>query len=834
MCGAARDCVDGGINCDKLYESLHMKRVYFLSLFILIAFSQTLHAQRGNPVTRPEAPMVFLNLDPVLQQLAASVDSSQLIASLQRLEAFRTRHSSTDSVTAAKNWLISKFQEYGYSDILQHNFTWSGRTLQNIVVTKTGIRYPSTYVLLIGHYDSISETPTTLAPGVNDNGSGIALILEVARLLAAKSFDYSVRFVCFSAEEQGLVGSRAYVQNVVVPENHSIKLVINVDEIGGYRGNTNTMVKVERDEDNSPSSNNEASARYTDTLAAITRTYSTLTTTITNAYGSDYMSFEDAGYVITGYYEGITTPHYHRSTDNFANVDPQYVYQITRGAIAGFAHFAGIQRAFLTILHIPQGDTQDSSRSIQLDAKLLTSATISQSEILFRTNINPVYSSVSMSQIGSVGDSLMYRGFIPKQPYGTTVSYFLKFTNGDTVLSTFPADTTSPVVFHVAGDSIPPSITHSVLSNKSYLDNPYEVRATITDQSSISLAWIEYKVNGGTLRLDTMEQVSGDMWRGFITGPFVPGDRIEYAVHARDGSFSGNQATLPETGWYSWRVLNSILLDFENTNGGFEGSGDWSWGLIGTTDIPAPPRGQRVWATNLAGNYSNNRNSILESPTFDLSNKAEGVLTFTHLYRIEPNNDGGNVWVSVDSGAFQLFMPQGGYPFATIAALGGPGYSGNSTGWVEAGFPLAAFTNHRVRFRFRFASDWLTNHRGWYVDEMRIDYLDSITVDVKPEAIPLQTSLGECYPNPFNPSTRIPFSIGATGGGVVNIKVFDMLGREVALLLNEWKPAGSYAVDWRPSGSSSGLYFIRMFVEQQDGGKNNRTLVATRKVVLIK
>ncbi|MBX2990545.1 MAG: M20/M25/M40 family metallo-hydrolase [Bacteroidetes bacterium] len=809
-----------------------MVRLYILSLCILIASLQSLHAQRGNPVTPAEGPSLLFDVDPVLQQLAGAIDSSRLIASLQRLEAFRTRHSSTDSLVAAKNWLVTKFQEYGYSDVLQHNFTWSSRTLQNIVVTKTGTRFPNTYVLLIGHYDSISETPTSLAPGVNDNGSGIALILEVARLLASKNLDYSVRFICFSAEEQGLVGSRAYVQNVVVPENHNIKIVINVDEIGGYRGNANTMVKVERDEDNSPSSNNEASARYTDTLAAITRTYSTLTTTITNAYGSDYMSFEDAGYVITGYYEGIETPHYHRSTDNFANVDPQYLYQITRGAIAGVAHFAGIQRKYLNILHSPHGDTQDSSRNIQLDAQLLTSAPILQGQVFFRTNTHPAYSAVPMSQVGSAGDSLLYRGFIPKQPYGTTVSYFLKFANGDTVLSTFPADTTSPIVFHVAGDSVPPAITHSALSNKSYLDNPYEIRATITDQNSISLAWIEYKANGGTLRLDTMEQVSGNMWRGYIRGPFTPGDRIEYAIYAKDGSFSGNLAKLPEAGWFSWRVLNSILLDFENSNGGFEGSGDWSWGLIGTTDIPAPPRGQRVWATNLGGNYANNLNSVLESPPFDLSNKAEGVLTFTHLYRIEPNNDGGNFWVSVDSGAFQLMTPQGNYPFSSIVALGGPGYSGNSTGWVEAGFPLSTFTNHRVRFRFRFSSDWLTNHRGWYIDEMRVDYLDSVTVGTQPDnlQLPAQTSLGHGYPNPFNPKTNIPFSVDSRGGRV-RITVFDLLGREVTTLVNDYKPVGFYTVEWNASAASSGIYIVRMDVTQQEGGGSP---VAARKLILMK
>jgi aminopeptidase YwaD len=787
-------------------------------------------SRRGVPVG---SPVVALRMDPdpVLQQLADGVDSSRIIQSLLRLEAFRTRYSSTDSLVAAKNWLISVFQEYGYSDISLHPFSWSGRTLHNVVVTKPGARFPSTYVLLIGHYDSISELAyrDTLAPGVNDNGSGIALMLEVARLLAGKQCDYSIRFICFSAEEQGLVGSQAYVQNVVVPENHDIKLVINVDEIGGYRAYANTMVKVERDEDNYPPGNNEASARYTDTLAALTRAYSTLTTTITNAYGSDYMSFENAGYVITGYYEGQETPHYHKRTDNVANVAPQYVYQITRGAVVGMAYFTGIQRKYLTVLHTPHGDTQDSSSQIALDAGILTSAPVHESEIVYRTNTNPLPTSAPMLYESTSGDTLVYRGFVPKHPYGTTVSYHLKFANGDTVFARFPADTSVWLTFSIAADSIPPAIVHVPESNRSYLDAPYEIRVDIADANGISLAWIKYRVNEGAVQTDTMEQMSEVMWRGFLHGPFTPGDRVEYIVYALDGSFSRNARRVPDAGWYSFRILNSLVHDFESSNGDFLGSGDWEWGIITSGDIPAPSSGERVWATNLDGNYSNNLTSFLHSPEFDLANKVGGVLSFKHVYRIEPNNDGGNVWVSVDSGVFQLIVPHGGYPFGSIGSLGGPGYSGNSAAWTESRFSIADLVNHRVRFQLRFSSDFLTNHRGWYIDDVRIDYLDSTIVNatVKNDPLPSTTALDECYPNPFNPILEMRYRLSEAGR--VLLRVYDVLGREVTTLVDESKEPGFHSVQWMASEVSSGIYFVRMVV-----GTRGEFAVATRKALLLK
>jgi len=784
-------------------------------------------SQRGVPVVPPPGgfPEVLLDSDPYIQQLVQSVDSARINSSLQRLEAFRTRYSSTDSVYSAKNWLVAKFEEYGYSDIFQHQFTASSRTQYNVVVTKPGVRYANKYVLLIAHYDATSESPTTLAPGVNDNGSGIAVVLEVARILAAKRLDYSIRFICFAAEEQGLLGSRAYVQNIVVPQNHDIRLVINLDEIGGYRGYTNTMVKVERDEDNNPPGNNSASAAYTDTLATLTRTYSSLTTTITNAYGSDYMSFEDAGYVITGFYEGLQTPHYHRSTDNFANVDPPYVYQITRGTLAGIAYFGGIQRKFLTILHTPHGDTQDTSSNVQIDARLLSSASVTGGSISYRTNWNPTPTLSSMNYVSAIGDTLLYRGWILKQPYTTTVAYYLRFTNGDTVFSTFPSDTTNLIVFAIAPDTVPPAISHAIIGNRSYLDQPFEIQAAISDVNGIATAWLEYRANGGSTQTATMTQLSDDVWRGYLTGPFVAGYRVEYVVTARDASFSGNTTRIPASGWYSFRVLNSIVYDFEITDGGFTPTNDWQWGTIGTADIPAPPVGQKVWGTNLGGDYSNNTTSLLESPVFDLNGKSEIVMTFKHFYRIEPNNDGGNVWVSVDSGSHALMVPEGGYPASTIAALGGPGYSANSYAWREARFNIQSLANHRVRFRFKFATDWLTSNRGWYVDDVRLDYLDSAVVSVRSDdsELPTTTQLFQNYPNPFNPSTNVRFTIADSR--FTSLKVYDVLGREVATLVNEVKERGSYSVRWDASNLSGGVYFARL----QAG-----SLVDTKKVVLLK
>ncbi|MCL6493864.1 MAG: T9SS type A sorting domain-containing protein [Ignavibacterium sp.] len=101
---------------------------------------------------------------------------------------------------------------------------------------------------------------------------------------------------------------------------------------------------------------------------------------------------------------------------------------------------------------------------------------------------------------------------------------------------------------------------------------------------------------------------------------------------------------------------------------------------------------------------------------------------------------------------------------------------------------------------------------------------DMITsVQEIPGDVPHAFALMQNYPNPFNPSTRIPFSVRSSE--FVSLKVYDMLGREVATLVNENLQPGTYEVQWDASHQASGLYFYQL---KADG------FVATRRMVLVK
>ena len=89
--------------------------------------------------------------------------------------------------------------------------------------------------------------------------------------------------------------------------------------------------------------------------------------------------------------------------------------------------------------------------------------------------------------------------------------------------------------------------------------------------------------------------------------------------------------------------------------------------------------------------------------------------------------------------------------------------------------------------------------------------------------IPNEYSLSQNYPNPFNPITHLEFGISELG--FVSLKVYDVLGREIKILVNEIRPAGIYKIEFNGSNFASGVYFYR--IEAGD-------FVQTKRMVLIK
>ncbi|UKB86112.1 M28 family peptidase [Chryseobacterium sp. MEBOG06] len=272
------------------------------------------------------------------QDRANMVTQTNITTYLQEFAGLGIKTTGSQANANALAWLKSKYLSYGYTagQIEEDPFTFGNKNSKNLIITKTGTLYPNKYVIICGHFDSITGL------GVNDNGSGTSVILEAARILKDVPTEYSIKFIHFSGEEQGLVGSNHYVNTVAYQGGNrvlDIKLVFNLDQVGGVMGNNNNTVYCDQDL-GGLSSNNAASATVTQELRNCTALYSPLQTAVDPAEDTDYIPFEQKGEVITGFFERIRSSYPHTTDDTFANTDPVYIYNIGKASVGALQHFA--------------------------------------------------------------------------------------------------------------------------------------------------------------------------------------------------------------------------------------------------------------------------------------------------------------------------------------------------------------------------------------------------------------------------------------------------------------------------------------------------------------
>lgn len=277
---------------------------------------------------------------PYYASVVNQCSQANITSNLTAYESLGLKRRGTTSLQNTFDWLKNKYLGFGYtvSQIQEDSYTYAGSSAvcKNLIVTKVGTLYPNTYVIVCGHYDSIGGT------GTNDNGSGLVSILETARLLKNIPTEYSIKFINFSGEEDGLYGSKHYVSAIVngTTPKMDIRLVINIDEVGGVAGLDNDTITCERDTNNTPSTNNAQSSIMTDQLINCVSLYSPLNTLLSYAYASDYMSFQSNNEVITGLFETNETDHKHTNTDLLVNMDPVYNYKVAKALIGATMHFA--------------------------------------------------------------------------------------------------------------------------------------------------------------------------------------------------------------------------------------------------------------------------------------------------------------------------------------------------------------------------------------------------------------------------------------------------------------------------------------------------------------
>ncbi len=144
--------------------------------------------------------------------LLARVDPARMLEDLQFLVGLGERRSHAGQTQAAA-YLKAELQQLGGVQVREHAYSYGGQGYVNLEATIVGTELPDEYIFVGAHYDSNSPHPT-LAPGADDDGSGTAAVLEMARALAGCKPRRSVRLLLFSNEEKGIIGSTHYVASI--------------------------------------------------------------------------------------------------------------------------------------------------------------------------------------------------------------------------------------------------------------------------------------------------------------------------------------------------------------------------------------------------------------------------------------------------------------------------------------------------------------------------------------------------------------------------------------------------------------------------------------------
>ena len=312
-------------------------------------------APSGELVVDPVSDVVPA-IDPDIASLAAAVSQQQLTGYVQTLESFGTRNSfsATDEpgfgIGAARQWIYGEFLRVGNGrlqvDFQEFPVFYAGLTTEgwNVVATLPGSADSQDAIVIVAHYDTRSVDATdgeSLAPGANDNGAGIALLLETARLLSSREWNHDIIFVATAAEEQGTLGAQHFVQQAFLG-GVNVLAAINYDGIGGERGIPQSIRLFAPNLQQSPSGELARYYEYVAGLYVPTFPIDIIDSLDREGRYGDHREFVNAGMPAIRLTQSVENPDLLNSRrDTWDRVDYNYLQQVVQMNMATVANLAG-------------------------------------------------------------------------------------------------------------------------------------------------------------------------------------------------------------------------------------------------------------------------------------------------------------------------------------------------------------------------------------------------------------------------------------------------------------------------------------------------------------
>ncbi len=276
------------------------------------------------PVSLPELPDVGL-LEAVtdLNTLVGKVNQSMIEQYVNELQAQAVRLSGTDENYNSRDWLAGKFEEFGYDSVYIDPFigkqlpSYDAVQCYNVVAVKVGDLYPDRHIVVGAHFDAVPGSP-----GADDNASGTAGVLEIARVLMSEPTDMTLVFVAFDSEESGLLGSWHYADRAAA-SGEEVIMMFNLDMIGSIGNSGEAWIR--------HGANPLFADIFTDqaaSLAGITAYDGGF------ASNSDHYPFDQNGFDFAYIAEFNLSPVYHQPNDNTSFMNFEYTTRMIKGALA--------------------------------------------------------------------------------------------------------------------------------------------------------------------------------------------------------------------------------------------------------------------------------------------------------------------------------------------------------------------------------------------------------------------------------------------------------------------------------------------------------------------
>jgi len=769
---------------------------------------------------------------PVVQQIINSVNQDSLIHFVKELsgvvptiingtsQTILSRHKNQPGNALAETYIKQKLQSYGLTTTIQ-SFSSTGK---NVYGVQPGTEFPNKKYIICAHFD---DMPTgTTAPGADDNASGTSAVIEAARIFSQYTFPFTIIYALWDEEEQGLIGSDYYATQAA-NAGDSILGVINMDMIA-WDSNNDGVCNIHNRAVGS-------SVQLYNKMVEINTQYGINLSIVSYNPGSNYSdhaSFWDVGYSAILLIEDNNDFHayYHTINDLLQYFNQPYFVKNSKLALATLATFA--LNLNLDIAHTPIASMTTSqlitttafvSSGLQIGAGSLAP------RLYYRTKQYGGTFSSFISVTGTPTESGNYTFNIPALPLGTICQYYIAAQDANSsIVKTLPAGGSG---FNPPGSTPPAAFYQFFVAPLTVA--MYDEANNITNWTSTS-GW----------NITTTKYVSAP-------SSFTDSPGGNYAANVTSSLRYNNQIQLTN-------VLGAVL-EFDTQ---WDIETDYDYGQIqlstnnGTTWIPLAGQytnpGTGSFQPNGEPLYDGTRTAWVHE-AIDITAYASQQITLRFYFRsdVSMQQDGwyvDNVKVSVYQGVIPVELVSFtssivnntvGLNWITATELNNSGFEiqrnlspthsskedalGNSD-WQKIGFVNGNGTSTEVHSYSFVDQNPIIGASFYRLKQIDFDgtseYSNIVEVVYGTVA---DYSLEQNYPNPFNPTTKINYSIKEKSN--VELKIFDLLGSEIASLVNEEKAPGIYEVFFDASNLSSGVYLYTI---------KAGSFVQTRKMLLMK